>query len=270
MGAPAQPAAAPTAAPAAGREYHYDETTGTKTGADDGRMIIYNASLSLVVKDAQSSLEEIKGIAQSLGGYISQTQIWREEEQLRGTITLRVEARSLADALTRLRGIAVRVEREGSNSQDVTEEYTDLESRLRNLEATETELLELLKTVRERTGKAEDILSVHQRVSEIRGQIEQVKGRMQYLGNTAQLATITVELIPDVLTKPITPTNWQPQATLSNALRALASAMQSIVDAAIWIAVYIVPILAILLVPLGLLWLAWRARRKDKTTTAAS
>ncbi len=262
---PADGGVPPAAQPAPGLDHGYElQTTST-----DERMIIYTASLFLIVRDTEASVDEIRTIAESFGGYVAQTEFWRDDGQLRGKVTIRVDSKTLSQALDRLRGIATRVERESSNSQDVTEEYTDLDARLRNLEATEAELLELLKTVRERTGKAEDILAVHQRLSEIRGQIEQIKGRMQYLETTSRLATVTVELIPDVLTKPLASAGWQPAATLSNALRALVSAMQSIIDAAIWVAVYVVPILVVLLVPFVLLWLVWRGRRK-KDSRAAS
>jgi hypothetical protein len=69
-----------------------------------------------------------------------------------------------------------------------------LSAQLRNLEATEEELLVLLTEVREKTRRAEDVLAVHREVTNIRGQIEQIKGRMQYLERMTALATINVEL----------------------------------------------------------------------------
>jgi len=237
--------------------------------ASEERMIVRTARLSLVVKDAEESLAQIKSIVSALDGYVADTRMWREEEQLRGSVTVRVPAESLDDALARFKALAVRVESESDSSQDVTEEYTDLSARLRNLEATEQELLELLKTVREKTGKAEDVLAVHRELTNIRGQIEQLKGRMQYLERTSAMAAVTIELIPDVLARPIGVGSWQPSGTLAGALRSLLQTLRFIVDAAIWIVFYILPVAIILLIPFGIVWLIWRRRRKEKPVAKA-
>jgi prefoldin subunit 5 len=201
-------------------------------------MIVRTADISLVVKDAEDSVAQIKDIVGGLGGYVVAVGLWRDQEQLRGTITVRVPADSLDEALVKFKGLAVKVERESGGSQDVTEEYSDLGAQLRNLEATEQELRELLGTVRERTGKAEDILAVYRELTQIRGQIEQLKGRMQYLERTAAMSAVTIELIPDVLATPITVAGWRPSETISRALRALLQTLRLLVDAAIWVVLY--------------------------------
>ena len=232
--------------------------------SSEERMIVRSARMSLIVKDTEESLSQIKGIVTSLGGYVADTHLWREAEQLRGSVSVRVPAESLDDALSKFKALAVRVESESSKSQDVTEEYTDLSARLRNLEATEQELLELLKTVREKTGKAEDILAVYRELTDIRGQIEQLKGRMQYLEKTSDMASVTIELIPDVLAQPISVGGWRPSATLAGALRALLHAVRFIADAAIWIIFFVLPVVVILLIPFVVIWFFWRRRKKRK------
>jgi hypothetical protein len=232
------------------------------TASDDERMIVYTGELSLVVGDAEESLGQIKSIVGALDGYVADTRLWREEEQVRGWVTVRVPAESVDNALTQFKALAVSVERETSGTEDVTEEYTDLGARLRNLEATEQELLELLKTVRERTGKAEEILAVHREITSVRGQIEQLKGRMQYLEKTSSMAAITVELIPDALAQPISVRGWQPRGTLANALRSLLRTLQLIGDAGIWVIFYVLPVVLVLLFPLTIVWLVWRRKRR--------
>lgn len=230
--------------------------------ADEERMIVRTANIALVVKDVETSVTQIKGIVSELGGYVVDMRLWRDQEQLRGTVTVRVPAESLDDALSDFKGLAVKVERESSSSQDVTEEYFDLGAQLRNLEATEQELLELLATVRERTGRAEDILAVHRELTQIRGQIEQLQGRMQYLARTAAMSAVTIELIPDVLAAPITVGGWRPSETVSKALRALLQTLRLLVDAAIWVVLYLLPIAVVLLIPVAALWSLWRRRKK--------
>jgi hypothetical protein len=237
--------------------------TNTSTPGED-RMIVRTAALTLVVSDTEASVAHIKSIASALGGYVVDTSLWRDGGQLRGTVTVRVPAESLDDALSQFKGLAVKVERESGNSQDVTEEYSDLGAQLRNLEATEQELLELLKTVREKTGKAEDILAVHRELTQIRGQIEQLKGRMQYLERTSAMSSVTVELIPDVLAQPIGGTGWRPGEAVSGALRALLGTLRFLVESAIWVVLYILPVAVVMLLPVAGLWILWRRRKKAK------
>ncbi len=254
-----EPAAAPGRA-----TYASTDTDEAFDSSGEDRMIVRTADLSLVVSDAEESVIQIKDIITELDGYVVDTRLWRDDGQLRGTITVRVPADSLDTALSKFKELAVKVERESSGSQDVTEEYTDLSARLRNLEATEEELLELLSTVRERTGKAEDILAVHRELTNIRGQIEQLKGRMQYLERTAAMSAITVELIPDVLAQPIAGTGWRPSVTVSTALRSLVGTLRLVADAAIVIVFYVLPLVIVLLVPVAIIWFAWRRWRQRK------
>lgn len=271
--APRVSAPAPIPGPAVSYSGTKAEGRGTEVDltskASEERLIVRTADLAIVVKDAEQSVVQIKGIVGSLGGYVVDMRLWRDQDQLRGTVTVRVPAESLDEALDKFKALAVKVERESGGSQDVTEEYSDLGARLRNLVATERELLELLSTVRERTGKAEDILAVHRELTQIRGQIEQLKGRMQYLERTAAMSAVTLELIPDVLARPITVGGWRPSETVSRALRALVQTLRFLVDAAIWIVLYMLPVALVLLMPTAGLWLLWRRKKKGTLSPKA-
>ncbi|MFQ5885855.1 MAG: DUF4349 domain-containing protein [Anaerolineae bacterium] len=263
---------APTPAPGMAREVVVEKAVKAPSAPTEAewlayvgeRMIVWTGNISLIVKDVEGSLEEAEAIAKGLGGYVVSSNSWYQEEQLRARLTIRVPADSFDAAMARLRAMAVRVESRNVSTQDVTEEYTDLDSRLRNLEATERELLELLSEVRQRTHKAEEILAVHRELMNIRGQIEQVKGRMQYLEKMTAMATINIELIPSALARPLIVAGWQPAGTLASALRALIRALQFIVDIAIWAVIFILPILLLFLIPLALIWLAWRQWRRRR------
>jgi hypothetical protein len=237
---------------------------GRELASVEERMIIWTGDVSLIVKDAGESLEKVEAIAKDLGGYVVNSSSWYEEEQLRASLTIRVPAEEFDTAMARLKDLAIKVEHRNVSTQDVTEEYTDLDSRLRNLEATEKELLELLTEVRERTGKAEDVLAVYRELTDIRGQIEQVKGRMQYLEKMTAMATINIELIPDALARPIVVAGWRPSGTAANALRILVKTLQFIVDAAIWLIIYVLPTLVVIAIPFFILWLIWRRWRKRR------
>ncbi len=113
------------------------------------RMIIRTADVSLEVKDTQAAADQIKAIAESLNGYVSSSDLRRTDDLLQGTVTVRVPATQFDAAMARIKAVGVKVEGEKLSSQDMTEEYTDLTARRRNLEATEQELLKLLTLLQE-------------------------------------------------------------------------------------------------------------------------
>jgi len=224
-------------------------------------MIIRRATLELVVTDTEKTVAEVTRIVTSLGGYVSDSNVFRVDGQLQATLTVRIPVKDYENALAQFKGLAVRVQRETTGTENVTMEYTDLTARLKNLELTETELQALLSEVREKTGKAEDVLAVYNRLTEIRGQIEQIKGRMQYLKNLVDMTTISLTLIPDILAKPVVEPGWRPLETLRNALAALVVVLQGLVNLLIYVAVF--SLLLIPLVVLILLIRVWQRRRRQ-------
>jgi hypothetical protein len=219
------------------------------------------------VTDAAEAQQSVADTVNALGGYIADSSAWREGDQLRARMTVRVPAEKLDALLAAIKGTAVRVQQESVKGQDVTEEFTDLSAQLTNLEATEKELRTLLADVREKTQKAEDVLQVYRELTTVRGQIEQLKGRMQYLSTMTAMATANVELIPDVLARPVVEPGWRPLETLKNAGRALVNTLKGLVDALIWIGVAIAPVLILIAIPIVLIvllirWLRRRSRRR--------
>ena len=234
------------------------------------RMIIQHAEISMVIKDTEATATAIRNLALTGGGYVSSSNLFRDGEQLRGTLTVRVPGQALATFLDQIKAMAVRVVRDNLSGEDVTQEYTDLSSRQRNLEATETELLALLTEVRQKpNAKASDILEVYDKITQIRGEIEQIKGRMQYLSNLTALATIQIELIPDALSKPVVEEGWQPLATLRDAAGRLVKTLQSLIEALIWLIIYVLPVLILIALPFALLILIIRALRRRRPTPKA-
>jgi PKD repeat protein len=153
-------------------------------------MIVRTGNISLLVEDVTDAIDNIAALADSYKGYVVSSSSWKEGERLVGFITIRVPAERYNEATMALRDMAVEVTSESSSSTDVTEEYIDLEAKLRNLEVTEEQLLKLM----EKATKVEEILSVQRELSNTRGQIEQTKGRMQYLERTSATSLIEVHL----------------------------------------------------------------------------
>jgi len=224
-------------------------------------MIIRNANVSVVVRDAVDALNKITSLADAKGGYVAETRQWKESNQVRATATIRVPAAQLSSMLATIRGLAIRVESENVTAQDVSQEYSDLGAQLRNLQATETELRELLTTVRQRTQKASEVMEVYNEITRIRGEIEKTQGRILYLSQMTALSTINVDLVPDILAAPVVEPGWQPVATVKAASRSLLKSLKGVADALIWVLIYILP-LGLLFAALALLIrTVWRRLR---------
>ena len=154
------------------------------------RMIVRTAEIALVVNDVAIALDRVADLAENLGGYVVSSKRWKEEERLVGIITIRVPAEDFGDVMESLRRLAADVTHEETSAKDVTEEYVDLSAKLHNLEATEEQYLRLM----EKAEKVEDILAIQRELSKTRGEIEQTKGRMQYLERTSATSLIRVQL----------------------------------------------------------------------------
>ncbi|HEX8155385.1 MAG TPA: DUF4349 domain-containing protein [Thermoanaerobaculia bacterium] len=230
------------------------------------RMIVRSANLSLVVGDTRKAIDAITASAERNGGYVNDSKVWREGELLRATLTLRVPSAKLNATLGELRGVARRVQSESMSSQEVTEEYVDLGSRLRNLEAAEIELRALMTTVRERAKRAADVLEMHQQLTEIRSQIEQVKGRMRYLEQTSAMSAVSVDLVPDAIAAPVVEPGWQPLVVAKDALRSLVNAAQGLANIAIWLVLYVLPIAALFV---AAAYFAWKLIARFRVTASS-
>ncbi|MBA7468790.1 hypothetical protein ES707_04043 [subsurface metagenome] len=154
------------------------------------RMIVRTAAISLVVNNVATTLDRVADLAESLGGYVVSSKRWKEDERLVGIITIRVPAEDFGDAMGSLHSMAVDITHEDTSAKDVTEEYVDLSAKLKNLEATEEQYLRLM----EKAERVEDILDIQRELSKTRGEIEQTKGRMQYLERTSATSLIQVQL----------------------------------------------------------------------------
>jgi len=216
------------------------------------RMILRTGEMSLVVEDVTQASEEIAQLARRFDGYVVSSRISGEEEEMRGWISIRVPDERFDQALAELRNLAVRITSESTSSQDVTEEYVDLKSRLKNAEATEQQYLALL----EKAEDVEDILRIYESLSRVRQEIEQIKGRMQYLERTSSMSLISVHLEPESTAKPLVRAGWSALEILKSAARGIVIAGQVLGTLAIWLIIFI-PIWGTIL---GII--LWRRRRK--------
>ena len=236
-----------------GETVYYKEGGGLPT-VDEERMIVRSGDMSLVVEDVVEARDNIAQMAVGFGGYVVSSRISGEEQDMRGNISIRVPDDSLEQALSELRDLAVRVTSESTESRDVTEEYVDLESRLNNAEATESQYLALLKEAED----VEDILRIYERLSQVRGEIEQIKGRMQYLERISSMSIVSVYLKPVASSKPLVGAGWSPIEAFKSAIRGIVAFGQWLVTVAIWLAIFS-PLWGAII---GIIY--WRRRRRKK------
>jgi hypothetical protein len=215
------------------------------------RMVIYNAEMEIAVKNPEETMATVIQMAEDSGGFVVRSNLSRtqyDEGSLpRASLTVRVPAgqlKSIMDAIKELTPVPGEdVLYENVSGQDVTAEYTDLESRLRNLEAAEAALVELMEDAQD----PEDVLNVFDELTYYRGEIEIVKGRMRYLEESAALSAISLTIIPKESLRPIEIAGWRPIGTVKDAVEALINAGQFVVDALIWFGIFCLPFL----IPLG-------------------
>jgi len=233
------------------------------------RMIVRTAEMRIVVADTTKAVDAVTKSVEAMGGFVSGSNIWREGELLRATLKLRVPSDKLTSTLASIRALATRVDHETIASEDVSQEYVDLESQVRNLEATEAELRELLIVARKNSRKAADVLEVHEQLTMIRGQIEQAKGRMRYLSQVTALSQISLDVLPDAIAKPVVEGRWQPFVIAEDAMRALVGSLQSIATVGIWLLIYVLPIFGMLALLIVALWKIVRRSRQARRTEEA-
>lgn len=271
------PMAAPAESLALGRAFGEVDGSGfnqeTNTQSTD-RIVIKNADLSIVVEDPAASMDAISKLTEDMDGFVVSSNLYQTflasgVEVPEAFITVRIPADSLLEALEQIESDAKEVLSKNISGQDVTREYTDLQSRLRNLHNAEEQLSEIMASA----FKTEDVLSVFYQLSQITQEIEMINGQIQYFDQASALSSISITLIANEAVQPLTIGGWEPVGIAKDAIQALITTLQGLVNTVIWLVLYLLPTLLIILIPF---WLVWRVikvflgRRKKKVVEADS
>jgi hypothetical protein len=200
------------------------------------RRVIRTAELDLEVNDVERSIRFVRDTTLDTGGYVSSstTRVWNDSES--AELWIEVPSDRFDEVISRLReGPYVEsVQRESTSSQDVTEEYIDLQSRIRNLEATERRYVVLL----EDAVTIDEILRVEGELSRVRGQIEQIQGRINYLDQRTAYSRIYVSLIPTSDAIQIAGRTFTPLETAREAWNQSMDFISAVAEAGITIVVF--------------------------------
>jgi hypothetical protein len=221
--------------------------------------IIRTGSMSLEVGNVPEAIREARDAIRRMGGYVGASQTSNIDDQPFAQITYRIPVARWEDALDALRGVdgdTTKVVSEQTDSVDVTSQVVDLDARIRNLQASETALV----AIAEQAVRIQDILDIQARISEVRGQIEQLEAQQNALADQTSYATLTVTYqLPVVAAIEVQAEGWDATAIFDEASATLVGVLQALAGAGIWLLVVWVPILVMFAVAAGIV--AWLLRR---------
>jgi hypothetical protein len=212
--------------------------------------------INLTVDDTESISEEINSIVDSYDGNIVSSSQRGEGNDKYFSITIKIPVEYFEDIYTDVKDIDGELTSASYYTDEVTQEYTDLQSRLKNLETTEAQLLNILKDA----TTVEDTLSVFEQLTTIRSQIEVLKGQIKYLDNQVDYSYLTVNISLSDTGKEITDDQWRPLGVLKTAFSALIDFGIFLANGLIWVIVFL-PIAAIIV---GIIFLIKRFKRKSE------
>ncbi len=261
--------------PTAGAPYQTVPDVGSVPGqaASIDRKIVKNAEVSVLVEDSDIAVDRLTQVVSDAGGYIVSSRVWYQphvdgENYKYASLTLGVPVDQFEVTMRRVRGLGLRVLDENASGEDVTDQFVDLQSRLTNLEATQARIQSFLDEAK----TVDEALRINQELSQIEAQIEEVKGRMNYLSDRAAFSTITVSIspqLPEIEPVPAPePKPWTPGETWKDATATLGKAYQGIVEFGIWMLVVVLPIVA---PPALVIWMLLKlVRRKPAKQVSGS
>lgn len=238
------------------------------------RLVIQNADLSIVVADPQVKMTAISAMAKELGGFVVSSNMFQSylsngEPVPEGSIMIRVPAEKLDSALNQIKADAVEVRNENRSGQDVTQDYIDLNSQLKSMQAAADQLTRIMQSAE----KTEDVLDVFTQLQSYNQQIEVIKGQIQYYEQASALSAVSIYLIAEETIQPIEIGGWKPQGVARDAIQSLIRFWQGFVDFMINLFLLALPVFITILIPLYLLFLLLRAIvrsfRRKKTPKAA-
>jgi hypothetical protein len=246
-------------------------TVAAQAPAAQERMVIQTADLAIVVNNPQTRMTEISKMAQDMGGYVVSSNLYQTSTSLgkqvpEATIVVRVPAGKLDEALALIKTDVGDVPYENRNGQDVTSTYVDLQAQLKAKQAAEEQLLKIMNDA----VRAEDVLNTYMQVQSIQTEIEQLKGQIKYYDEAVALSSISVRLIAEEGTQPITVGPWKPAGAAKQAIEDLIVFFQNFVDFLIRFVIYVLPALILIAIPLLIVFFIGRAiyRRTRKPKAA--
>jgi Domain of unknown function (DUF4349) len=227
---------------------------------DFDRKIVKTAELGIRANEVRDAAAKAQQVAAGYGGSVLSSQI-EGDGSVSADLVLLIPSPEFEAALDELRGLGKKVTTDTVRGEDVTEEFVDLESRERNLLAAEQSLLELY----DRAQSVNAALSIQRELTLVRGEIEQVQGRIKYLENRTASSQISLSIQPVPHPGPPTPA-WSAARVVAQAWSASLTVLQAlatVILSALVFGWWLIPVLAA-----GLVW--WKRRARGPSSSEAS
>lgn len=219
------------------------------------RLVIRDTSLSMQVDNVEKSIQQIEQISTELGGFLVNTHLNVPFEAATGNITVRVPESKRQQALDRFKDLSVKVVSQSISGRDVTDQYEDINAKLATLQKTRAKFESIL----DQADKVSEILQIQREIISLQSQIDNLKGRQDFLEKSASLTRIIIYLSTDDLSLPYAPDEaWRPTVIFKQAIRSLVRNTRKLGTATIWLVVYS-PVIIIL----GLAYWYWQRRKKQ-------
>jgi len=218
------------------------------------RLVVKRAEMSVSVADPVEAMHTVIQLAEDMQGYVVNSSQWNSTDgkgqtYVNSSVMVRVPAERLEEIILKVRGLAADpkngVLSESVTGEDVTAEYVDSQSRLRNLQAAEAQLVELL----DKATDLEYTLDIFKELTDIRSQIEVLQGRIKYLEESSALSVLNVNFVAEASLQPLQIGPWKPSGVVKDALQTLIRAGQNVGTALIKFVIIWVPFL----LPIGLI-----------------
>jgi hypothetical protein len=276
--APAAPAApAATMAPAApstlnnnakkdfnsGGQSEPQGQAATLPAPEGKRVLLLNASYTILVKDVQDAANKIINIASAKNGWVVNSNITQGgtynpqgEKYYSGTISIRVPSEQLNQTRQEIEALAVEVTNRQLTGQDVTQQYADLQARMDNKKASAEQLRAMIADLRGAgydtnkpevvTAKVQALAQLADQLDRVQGEIDSMNGQLKYFNESAAYSIITITLQPYIPSQPIQIVGWHPEGVAKEAVQDLIDALEGLVNFLIRLGICGIPALLVL------------------------
>ncbi len=227
------------------------------------RKVIMTASVTMESSEHDKVVSSIRSITTGAGGYVQSSSTWLSSNNVKQTtISIKVPAAQYEPVLSQIKALG-KVKAESSSGSDVTMQYIDLSARLKNLQAEEKQLTDIMGM----SKNVSEVLAVEQQLFRVRGEIESTTQQLNYLGSQVDFSTITVTVAEP---QPAVGYDWGIDTALKEGIRAFIG----MIGALIVVTGYLVPLILYLAIGLAILYFVarflwnwykgWRNRKINK------
>ncbi|MET3698282.1 DUF4349 domain-containing protein [Bacillus oleivorans] len=230
------------------------------------RMVMYNAWMNLAVADVEEAISLVEDKTSTLKGYVVQSSTYEQDEKMYGTMSVRIPSEQLNSFIDEMGAISEKVIQKSIEGEDVTEEYVDLESRMRAKQAVESRLLDLLN----RAETTDDLLKISEDLARVQEEIEQIEGRKQYLENRTDFAQVSLE-IEDASVHVPAITKGEELQTGSKIKQAFMNSINLLVSFFSGVLVFLIgysPLLLVIAIPCIVIWLIYKKKNHSNSHEA--